>query len=60
LNIRYWYTAVGLRDDKIIFVGFDDDVGELNGPDTHVIDLDGKILMPSFQDVHVHPTSAGK
>jgi predicted amidohydrolase YtcJ len=57
---RSWATAVGLRDDKIIYVGFDDDVSGLKGPDTRVIDLDGKMLMPSFQDVHVHPTYAGK
>ena len=57
---RSWATAVGLRDDKIIYVGFDDDVSELKGPDTRVIDLGGKMLMPSFQDVHVHPTYAGK
>ncbi len=57
---RSWATTVGLRDDKIIYVGFDDDVSALQGPDTRVIDLDGKMLMPSFQDVHVHPTFAGK
>lgn len=57
---RAWATAVGLRDDKIIYVGFDNDVGVLQGPDTRVVDLGGKMLMPSFQDAHVHPLGAGK
>ncbi len=56
---RSWATAVGVRDDKIIYVGFDDGVGALRGPDTHVVDLGGKMLMPSFQDAHVHPLGAG-
>jgi predicted amidohydrolase YtcJ len=57
---RSWATAVGIRDDKIIFVGFDDDARAVQGPATRVINLGGKMLMPSFQDAHVHPISAGE
>ena len=57
---RAWATAVGLRDDKIVYVGSGDDAGALRGPDTRVVDLGGKMLMPSFQDAHVHPLGAGK
>jgi len=57
---RSWATAVAVRDDKIIYVGFDDGIAALEGPDTHVVDLDGKMLMPSFQDVHIHPMQSGK
>ncbi len=57
---RAWATAVGLRDEKIIFVGFDNDVDAPRGPDTRVVDLRGKMLMPSFQDAHIHPMGAGK
>jgi len=56
---RSWATAVGVRGDKIIYVGFDNGVGALRGPDTRVVDLAGKMLMPSFQDAHVHPLGAG-
>lgn len=56
---RSWATAVGIRDEKIIFVGFDDDALAVQGPETRVVDLGGKMLMPSFQDAHVHPISAG-
>jgi len=57
---RSWATAVAVRDDKIVYVGFDDGVAELQGPDTRVVNLDGKMLMPSFQDVHIHPMESGK
>jgi len=57
---RSWATAVAIRDDKIIAVGFDEEVTALQGPDTRVVDLDGKMLMPSFQDVHIHPPVSGK
>lgn len=57
---RAWATALGLRDDKIVYVGSGDDAGALRGPDTRVVDLGGKMLMPSFQDAHVHPLGAGK
>ncbi|MDH5241165.1 MAG: amidohydrolase [Gammaproteobacteria bacterium] len=57
---RSWATAVGLRDDKIIYVGFDDGAEALRGPSTRVVDLGGKMLMPSFQDIHIHPIAAGQ
>jgi predicted amidohydrolase YtcJ len=57
---RSWATAVAVRGDKIAYVGFDDGVSSLQGPNTRVIDLEGKMLMPSFQDIHIHPISAGR
>ena len=32
---------------------------ELVGPRTEVIDLGGRMVLPGFQDAHVHPPSAG-
>jgi predicted amidohydrolase YtcJ len=52
---RSWASVVGLRGDKIVYVGFDDGADALRGPATRVIDLGGKMLMPSFQDAHIHP-----
>jgi predicted amidohydrolase YtcJ len=57
---RSWATSVGLRDDKIVYVGFDGGGAAWRGPNTRVIDLGGKMLMPSFQDAHIHPLNAGK
>ncbi len=57
---RSWATAIAVRGDKIVYVGFDDGVDALKGPETRVIDLGSKMLMPSFQDIHIHPISAGR
>ncbi|MGX1479295.1 UNVERIFIED_CONTAM: putative amidohydrolase YtcJ [Streptomyces canus] len=51
-------TAVAVRDGRIVAVGHDE-VRELIGPRTEVVDLAGKLLLPGFQDAHVHPQGAG-
>src|SRR5690606_28865090 len=42
----------------IVAVG-GDDVRELVGPGTEVVDLRGRMLVPGFQDAHVHPVWGG-
>ncbi|MEU3504186.1 amidohydrolase [Streptomyces hundungensis] len=51
-------TTVAVTGDRITAVGHDE-VRELIGPATEVVDLAGKLLIPGFQDAHVHPVSAG-
>jgi predicted amidohydrolase YtcJ len=51
--------AVAVREGRIVAVGSDDDVRELLGPATDVIDLKGRMLLPGFQDAHIHPASSG-
>ncbi len=51
--------AVAVRGGRIVAVGSDDDVRDLIGPRTAVHDLDGKMLLPGFQDAHCHPPSGG-
>ena len=51
-------TSVAVRDGRIAAVGHDE-VRELIGPRTEVVDLAGKLLLPGFQDAHVHPQGAG-
>ncbi|SBT92516.1 hypothetical protein GA0115233_104633 [Streptomyces sp. DI166] len=51
-------TAVAVTDGRITAVGHDE-VRELAGPDTEVVDLGGRLLLPGFQDAHVHPVPAG-
>jgi predicted amidohydrolase YtcJ len=36
-----------------------DDVRELVGPSTELVDLRGRMLIPGFQDAHVHPVWGG-
>ncbi|MFF8726716.1 amidohydrolase [Streptomyces sp. NPDC015171] len=51
-------TAVAVTGDRITAVG-DAEVRELAGPRTEVVDLAGRLLLPGFQDAHVHPVPAG-
>ncbi len=46
--------AVAARDGRIVFVGSSVDAQAFIGPDTEVIDLDGKLLIPGFMEGHAH------
>ncbi|MEU1200648.1 amidohydrolase [Streptomyces sp. NPDC005813] len=51
-------TAVAVTGDRITAVG-NAEVHDLAGPGTEVVDLAGRLLLPGFQDAHVHPVPAG-
>jgi predicted amidohydrolase YtcJ len=51
--------AVAVKDGRIVAVGSDQVIGEHLGPRTEVFDLDGRMLLPGFQDAHVHPVGGG-
>ncbi|MGI8615985.1 MAG: amidohydrolase [Actinomycetota bacterium] len=51
--------AVAVKDGRIVAVGSDDDIREHVGPKTAVFDLAERMLLPGFQDAHVHPVSGG-
>tara|TARA_B110000014_G_scaffold26670_1_gene16904 strand:- start:2829 stop:4565 length:1737 start_codon:yes stop_codon:yes gene_type:complete len=54
-----WATAVAISKNRITYVG--DDAGAISsiGPNTIVVKLNGKMLLPGFQDAHVHPVDSG-
>jgi len=49
--------AVAVRDGRI--VALDREANALIGPGTEVVDLNGRMLLPGFQDAHVHPLWGG-
>ena len=51
--------AVGIKDNKIVFVGSTEDLTKLIDQKTEVIDLEGKSLVPGFIDSHFHPILKG-
>ncbi|MCY9784239.1 amidohydrolase family protein [Nocardiopsis sp. EMB25] len=51
-------TAVAVTGDRITAVDASA-ADDLTGPSTTVVDLDGRLLLPGFQDAHVHPAPAG-
>ncbi|MEU2628250.1 amidohydrolase [Kitasatospora sp. NPDC007106] len=55
---RPFATSVAVRGERIVAVGHDE-VHDLIGPRTEVVDLHGRLLVPGFQDAHVHPVGAG-
>jgi predicted amidohydrolase YtcJ len=46
--------AVAVKDGLIQAVGSDAELQLLQGPDTEVIDLQGRMLLPGLQDAHMH------
>lgn len=52
--------AVAVRDGLIVHVGSNSSAGAYIGPDTQVIDLAGRMLMPGFVDAHMHPLAGGR
>jgi len=52
--------AVAVLGDRIVAVGSNADVEILRGPDTKVIDAGGKLLLPGFNDAHVHFVGGGQ
>jgi predicted amidohydrolase YtcJ len=56
---RTWAQAVAVRRGRIVAVGTDAAAREHVGPHTEIVDLKGRMLVPGFQDSHVHPVMGG-
>ena len=48
-------TSIAINDGKIIFVGSNIDAFNYIGPKTKVINLKGKMVLPSFSDSNMYP-----
>jgi predicted amidohydrolase YtcJ len=51
--------GVAVSGGRIVAIGPDDELSGLRGPRTEIVDLAGGLLLPGFQDAHVHPVMAG-
>ena len=51
--------AVAVLRDRIVAVGSNAEVDLWRGEHTHVIDAKGRLLLPGFNDAHVHFVSGG-
>ena len=54
-----WAEAIAVRDGKFIAVGANAEVKKLIGKDTQTIDLQGKLVLPGFNDAHLHFANGG-
>jgi predicted amidohydrolase YtcJ len=52
-------SAVAVDAGRIVAVGGSAEVRSMIGPATVVVDLGGRMLIPGFQDAHVHPVGGG-
>jgi predicted amidohydrolase YtcJ len=51
--------ALAVRDGLICSVGTDEEIREVTGPRTRVVDLGGRLAVPAFGDAHVHAVAGG-
>jgi len=51
--------AVAILGNRIIAVGSNDEIKKLQGPNTRTIDAKGQLILPGFNDAHVHFMSGG-
>jgi predicted amidohydrolase YtcJ len=51
--------AVAVIGDRIVAVGSRAEIALWRGPQTRLIDADGKLLLPGFNDAHVHFIQGG-
>ena len=54
-----WAEAVSIRDGRIVEVGNATAVAQARGARTKIMDLGGKVVLPGFHDLHVHPLFGG-
>ncbi|HWY45514.1 MAG TPA: amidohydrolase [Candidatus Sulfotelmatobacter sp.] len=55
-----WAAAMLVRGEEILAVGDEDEVVALAEKGTRIVDLEGRFVMPGFNDAHVHLGSAGQ
>lgn len=54
-----WAQAVAIRGNRFVMVGSDEQARKLVGSDTQVIDLQGRLALPGFNDAHLHFANGG-
>lgn len=55
-----WAEAVAIIGERIVGVGGAAEIDAWRGPETKVIDARGKLLLPGFNDAHVHFERGGE
>jgi len=58
-RVRSWADALAIAEGRIRYVGSDAGVAPFVGEGTRVVDLGGRMVLPGFQDAHVHPVQSG-
>ena len=51
---RPWAEALAVRDGRLVLVGTTAEATALRGPKTEVLDAGGRLVLPGFNDSHIH------
>ena len=54
-----WAQSFAVRDGRFMAVGSNEEIQALAGPDTDVIVLGGRMVLPGIHDMHAHVAQAG-
>ena len=57
--IQPWASAIAIQNGQITYVGDDQGARELIDSNTQVVNLKGRMILPGFHDIHVHPVDSG-
>ncbi len=49
-----WADAVAIRENTVAAVGTSKEISSMAGPETKRTDLGGKLVIPGFNDAHIH------
>ncbi len=60
LGVDRWATGIAVTGDRISAVGDTAEIAALAGPRTRVVRAPGGLVLPGFQDSHVHAPFAGR
>jgi predicted amidohydrolase YtcJ len=52
-------TAIAVKGERVMLVGSDEAVRDLVGAATRVVELKGRLVLPGFNDAHVHFLDGG-
>jgi predicted amidohydrolase YtcJ len=58
--LQPWAEAHAVCGDKILRIGSSADIKALASGGAELIDLDGRMVLPGINDVHVHPLIGGR
>lgn len=52
--------ALAVRDGRVLAVGSEADIRALAGAETRMVDAGGRLVLPGFQDTHIHLQDSGQ
>lgn len=58
--VRKYVQAVAIRGERILAIGSDEEMMRYRGPNTRILDVQGRFVCPGFNDAHLHLASGAQ